>query len=503
MKLMKKYVGLELKKLPRFLSTLPSQPLKSNETAKPPVVSRLLSNHKDVDVEDKTYVERIERTNSKSENNHLATENTRNNNHDLSTRLPKISVTDYTSSCVDNDFIYTTVICPGGETEEDEFVGDEVFTEIDQFKLCTPNRRSSRSTFRSRSSVRFLSQPSILEEHNMQVIAMPKMRKAMSKSTTDVDTTPLTSIEELSVESDNAQRNSEDTNKINLPMLLTDRKINFSLDYGDGKLHDILKIPKVKDCSRPWCNPFCKTCQMRTTSRPCFVLVPYEGKEPPRKSFIDKRRPSMFPVYKTNKTDDVKNITMNGDTETPDEKQETARDNNTKTARQVEKVESRSDLNNTLPSITEEITEGSSIVNETASSENMDGVSDETINKVISERPTTTTRPPKKKGYSRKRMDELCQPRGGPPAEVRFSKTSLRRKQEQLVESNGMKEITEREQQNLTFIQRKISVFLAMLNQRELAMKPAKMVDIPIREEIDSDKILHEARKRNKIKQKK
>ena len=500
MRLMKKYVGLELKKLPRFLSTLPSQAVKSKEmlTAKPSVVTGLISNREAADMEDKAAVETKERTQSKYENNYLSAENSQHNNQDLSTCLPKISVTDYT----DSDFIDTTIISPGSKTEEDEFVGDEVFTEIDQFKLCTPNRRSSRSTFRSRNSVRFLSQPSFLEEHNMQVIAMPKTRKAMSKSTTEVDTTALTAIEELNIESNNAFRNPGDTSKNNLPMLLTERKINFSLDYGDGKLHDIVKIPKVKDCSRPWCNPFCKTCQMRTTSRPCFVLVPYEGNEPPRKSFIDTRRPSMFPVYKANKKDNTKNINVSEGKETSDDKQERESDNKTKAARHIEEVESSSDINNTMQSITEEIPEGSNVANETVSSENIDEVTDETVNKAVSERPTKTIKPPKKKGYSRRRMDELCQPRGGPPAEVRFSKTSLRRKQEQLVESNGMKEITEREQQNLSFIQGKISVFLAMLNQKELAMKPAKMVDIPIREEIDSDKIIHEARKRNKIKQK-
>lgn len=505
MRLMKKYVGLELKKLPRFLSTLPNQAVKSKETltAKPPVVTGLISKREAVDMEDKTAVETKERTQSKYENTYHSTENSQHNIQNLSTCLPKISVTDYTSSGADNDFNNTTIISPGGETEEDEFVGDEVFTEIDQFKLCTPNRRSSRSTFRSRNSVRFLSQPSFLEEHNMQVIAMPKTRKAISKSTTDVDTTALTAIEELYVESNNVQINPGDTNKNTLPMLLTERKINFSLDYGDGKLHDILKIPKVKDCSRPWCNPFCKTCQMRTTSRPCFVLVPYEGNEPPRKSFIDTRRPSMFPVYKANKKDNAKNINVIEGKEALDDKQETGRDNKTKAVRHVEEVESSSDINNTPRSITEEITEGSNVANESVSSENIEEVTDETVNKAVSERPTKTIKPPKKKGYSRRRMDELCQPRGGPPAEVRFSKTSLRRKQEQLVESNGMKEITEREQQNLSFIQGKISVFLAMLNQKELAMKPAKMVDIPIREEIDSDKIIHEARKRNKIKQKK
>ena len=108
----------------------------------------------------------------------------------------------------------------------------------------------------------------------------------------------------------------------------------------------------------------------------------------------------------------------------------------------------------------------------------------------------------KRKGYSKRRMEELSQPRWGHPAEVRFSKASLRRKKEQLTETERSKVLSLHEQQNLAYIQGKISLFLAMLNQQEVIRKPKKMVDIPIREVIDSDKLIHEAKKRKKMKAK-
>ena len=167
-----------------------------------------------------------------------------------------------------------------------------------------PYRRSSRSTFRTRTSVRFLSQPSILEEHNLHVIAMSRTAKAKSKSTTVLETHKPADDDGATVHYEyNIGQNRETDNNLSSDSLTN--IVKFCLDYGDGKLHDILKVPKIKDCSRPWCNPFCKTCQLRSTSRPCFVLIPYEGNEPPRK-IAGKRRPSMFPVYNSNKvTSDV------------------------------------------------------------------------------------------------------------------------------------------------------------------------------------------------------
>ena len=319
--------------------------------------------------------------------------------------------------------INSTVHDPDGLTEMLINNQDKIVIDTD-YNLT--ERRSSRSTFRGRSSTRLPSQSNPLSEYNLGVIGNSKGK--------------------------------------NNPK-------HFYLDYGDGKLHDSMEIPKVKDCSRPWCNPHCKTCRNRTFSRPCFVLIPAEENVRKRLIPLDKRRPSMFPKYLPTQskaqTDDTQNPVENNEADVSllkDASNKSETERKTK-AKGMENSEITRDLNENEDGRKEE---NNNDVNDAIAEVNQSG------HKSI-EQP--------KKGYSKKRMNELAMPRGGPPAEVRFSKMSLRKKQEQLIEDERTKAFTEYERENLTKIQGKISVFLALLNQQELMGKPGKMVDIPVRME--------------------
>ena len=283
------------------------------------------------------------------------------------------------------------------------------------------DRRSSRSTFRTRSTVRLVSQ-STLSEHNMEVINQPRRTRGRSETANS--------------------KTKQDVGQ-------------FYLDYGDGKLHDNMKIPNIKDCARPWCNPHCHTCQRRTKKGPCFVLIPKGENDRKRQVPTDKRRLSMFPIYRRNSdlstgssTDSLDNQTVNGENQPLKNKK--SQDN---------KLEEKND-------------DPTSNENDTQTALNKD------IETLLKKRMQN-----RKRGYSKKRIDELAKPRGVPPAEVRFSKTSLRRKQEQMKEGERHKAM-ELEKRNQTIIQGKIGMFLALLNEQESVRKPIKIVDIPIREDV-------------------
>ena len=393
----------------------------------------------------------------------------------------------------------SNVIITIDKADEESEIEDDVFTEVDDSKLFIPYRRSSKSTYRSRTTLRLHSQPSILEEHNLQVISMPKTPKRLPTLNTVKENDTEHAVGNIQKQDSflSGDQLKLDEKTTNLPPTPGTKMVNFCLDYGDGILHDNLSIPKVKDCFRPWCNPFCKTCQMRTHRRPCFVLVPYEGKEPPR-----KRRPSMFQANKGSGREFNSSMDPAGSIEKKEEENETVGANNIKVQSDKAKPEDiNHEANETEQSNDEETDEEAQIVSEAVSG-NVTSESDiqqEYINEI--EKLLQYKFQDKKKGYSKKRMEELSKPRGGHPAEVRFSKASLKRKQEELVEIQRTKELSDLEHKNLAFIQGKISVFLAMLNQKALTKKP-KMPDIPIREVIDSDKLIHEAKKRNKRKMK-
>ncbi|KAL4233666.1 hypothetical protein ACF0H5_008348 [Mactra antiquata] len=311
--------------------------------------------------------------------------------------------------------------------KDDGFDGDD-YTRIET-KYHLQERRSSRSTFRTRNSARLHARSSHLSEHNLNVAGITgktfvkKKRRSASKQ----------------------------------------RPQHFYLDYGDGKLHDIMEIPKVKDCSRPWCNPHCKTCINRSTSRPCFVLI--RADENIRKRLIpqDKRRLSMFPAFKLsqpsmNKHDDhIEEEDKSGTKETIDGVNEDRLNAYTGECSEINRSSQVGEL--AIKSY------DTDTVGDTNDEKDSNDLANETINSML---PNKTTR---KKGFSKKRMDELAMPRGGPPAEVRFSKTSLRRKQEQLKEDERTKALTEYERRNLTYIQGKISVFLALMNEQELSSR--------------------------------
>ena len=481
MKLMKKYVGSDMKRLPRFFSsTLPK-------------ISTLnLESHSTTSIVSEQKSPCIEKTELLAVSAHQFQVVSSENFADIaaeSTPLPQILVTEPTSE-MGNEHSHDDL--NEVNTDEENDADEAVFESDINSYLSVMKRRSSRSTFRTPNTVRFYSQPSILEEHNLNVIAMPTAQKGKSKSTSDIET-ERDAPDEKTVETPTTSKRFKG-NKLSSDSQTKLRK--FCLDYGDGKLHDTLKIPKVKDCSRPWCNPFCKTCQMRSTSRPCFVLIPYEGNEPPRK-IADKRRPSMFPVYRTGKPsridsdDDSEN--ENGD----------AVDVITPTgavdSKAIAKVENANkQMRNSLRSFTSEADRDSAIaldsIVEDPASEKFEQTVE--IKKKIEPLPGFKL----KKGYSMKRMEELSQPRWGHPAEVRFSKASLRRRKEEMKETERTKELSWREQQNLTYIQGKISHFLAVLNEKEAMLKPTRLPDIPIREVIDSHKLIHEAKKRKKLK---
>ena len=483
MKLMKKYVGLDMKRLPRFFSsTLPK--LSDQNIEESQSKACLSSEQKSL------HIETNDLRHSSANKFQVASSEDLANIAANSTPLPQIIVTEPTSRMFnepDNNDLNEV------NTEEENDAEDDVFETNDNSKPAVIKRRSSRSTFRTRTSVRFYSQPSILEEHNLNVISMPKIQKGKSRSTTDIRT-DMYAQDEKSIETHYIRKGFKGSK---LSSDSQTKLVTFCLDYGDGKLHNTLKIPKVKDCSRPWCNPFCKTCQLRSTSRPCFVLIPYEGNEPLRK-IADKRRPSMFPVYQSGKPS-INDSDSNDNSDDGYSDDEIITPKGDVTSKVIATVENANkQMRSSLQSLTAEADRDSAI----ASNSIMEGTASEKFEQTVEM--TKKIEPLQgfklKKGYSKKRMEELSQPRGGHPAEVRFSKASLRRRKEEMKESERTKELSWREQQNLAYIQGKISHFLAVLNEKEAMLKPTRLPDIPIREVIDSHKLIHEAKKRKKLK---
>lgn len=342
-------------------------------------------------------------------------------------------------------------ICPNEIIEDTDIHCEEVFDEPEiengrtllETTYNLTERRSSRSTFRTRSSARLMSQKSFLSEYNMEVIGMSRTKKS---------------------------------NKIKRK---TKEKIGqFYLDYGDGKLHDNTQIPRIRDCSRSWCNPHCRTCKMRTPGRPCFVLVPIDDIGRKRKIPTDKRI-SMFQAYSK---------LGNALGARPE-----AHDNNIdKELTEQRGVPNSATRRGSLGSTKNERkqvqdTEKEPSEKEIVETDGKPGNSDEKeteTNEIKNFMKEVKGKRIKERTFSKKRLDELAQPRGGPPAEVRFSKMTLRKEQDKLIESERTKELTKYEQDNLTFIQGKISLFLALLNQQEMNGKPPDIMSLPLREKL-------------------
>lgn len=317
------------------------------------------------------------------------------------------------------------------ELKTDNVDGETLLVET-RYNLT--ERRSSRSTFRGRSSARLPSGSNLLSEYNLGVVALSRKKRK-----------------------NGVEKQSQMKEKTGI----------YYLDYGDGKLHDSMEIPKVKDCSRPWCNPHCKTCRKRTFSRPCFVLIPADENVRKRKLPLDKRRLSMFPVYLSSTKSSKDAEEENAENIHPVSK-EINKESGEKGAEKTEKNEN-SEINVDVPEEKDENEENENDINAEAETE------------VLIQQSVT-----KRRGYSKKRIEELSQPRGGPPAEVRFSKMSLRKQQEELIEDERRKVLTDFERENLENIQGRITVFLALLNEKEVMGKPGKMVDIPIRMAVDT-----------------
>ncbi|KAH3739100.1 hypothetical protein DPMN_045747 [Dreissena polymorpha] len=247
---------------------------------------------------------------------------------------------------------------------------------------------------------------------------------------------------------------------------------SFYIDYGDGVLHDTNEIPRIKDCSRPWCNPHCKTCRNRATSRPCFVLVPKTSDVRKSKLPVDKRRASIFPRYaavqsvkessKETEKEEIKECSSPIDIETEQPMKSEKTFGSITNDNRDEAVHSVAEVNDDL--------------DDTNGTANDDAPFEKEIQLLIMQRKAKA----QKQGYSRKRLEELSQPRGGPPAEVRFSKMSLRKKQEQLKEHVRTKQLTQRERDHLTYIQGKISLFCALINEHELTGRSAPLIGISV-----------------------
>ena len=310
-------------------------------------------------------------------------------------------------------------------------------------------RRSSRSTFRKRSSARPVNKKSALSEYNMEVIGLSNHKKGNGKCITKSG---------------------------------KDKLAKFYLDYGDGKLHDNLQIPKIKDCTRTWCNPHCKTCQLRTTGRTCFILVPVDELGRKRKMPVDERLSKLMSFNKRNDSPASSN-------DIGDQKEDNAEDT-------INNADDYTDIHITALKAKTNNEENEEIFNYVDNEDQDDNDLEELIKndieigeefsesksmrQYLKQRRESRIR---EKRYSKKRLEELAQPRGGAPAEVRFSKMTLRKEQEQLMETERTKALSKYEQDNLSFIQGKISLFLALLNQQE-KNKPQDMVHLPIREDL-------------------
>ena len=300
-------------------------------------------------------------------------------------------------------------------------------------------RRSSRSTFRTRTSARMPSQTSFLSDHNMEMIGLKSVGKSRNLR----------------------HKLSKDKNNME----------HFFIDYGDGVLHDTMKIPRVKDCARPWCNPHCKTCKNRAHSRPCFVLVPTDENSRRSKLPIDPRA-SLSPMFKTAVGKNKRPAKIGNRPPEKDEEKEDAEKNDSN------KQEDWTEEQNGSNDEEDNASESDSFTSE--------------IRKMI----LRNISPGRKPGYNRTRMGELAQPRYGPPAEVRFSKMSLRKKQDELKEFERTKELSKMEQENLAFIQGKISVFCALLQEDEVKGRPAHVTSLQVVNERPPTRKKSSARKR-------
>ena len=88
---------------------------------------------------------------------------------------------------------------------------------------------------------------------------------------------------------------------------------------------------------------------------------------------------------------------------------------------------------------------------------------------------------PHRPGYSRSRLEQLAVPRGGPRPRLKISGRVLRRQAEVLRRSHNHSQLSEREQERVLRLQSRVSLFLALLQERQ---SPSRMVHIPQRDDI-------------------
>nr|KAG5711093.1 hypothetical protein BaRGS_004737 [Batillaria attramentaria] len=100
------------------------------------------------------------------------------------------------------------------------------------------------------------------------------------------------------------------------------------------------------------------------------------------------------------------------------------------------------------------------------------------------------TQPVKPRGYSRKRMERLAEPRvrGTKPRPINVSGKVLRRQAEVLRRPHETSQISEREREHRRQIQSRVRLFLALLQLKQV---PSGMVHIPQRDDIMTVDISH------------
>ncbi|GFR93320.1 hypothetical protein ElyMa_002639900 [Elysia marginata] len=94
----------------------------------------------------------------------------------------------------------------------------------------------------------------------------------------------------------------------------------------------------------------------------------------------------------------------------------------------------------------------------------------------------------KLKGYSRKRLNELAEPRKGTRRKTLFSKRLIAKEMDTLTKTHDHPQLTDRERERLRMLESKIRTFLATMGQ---ILRPASMVHIPQREDIMKVDISH------------
>ncbi|GFN79874.1 hypothetical protein PoB_000638000 [Plakobranchus ocellatus] len=100
----------------------------------------------------------------------------------------------------------------------------------------------------------------------------------------------------------------------------------------------------------------------------------------------------------------------------------------------------------------------------------------------------TSRRNVKRKGYSRRRMNELAEPRKGTKRKTLLSKRQISKELDSLTERHDHPRLTDRERERLRMLESKIRTFLATVIQDQ---RPASMVHIPQREDIMRVDISH------------